>query len=141
VPDQKEVTMQRHNTTGIAALTIPLTIICGLLAPGLSSAAEPEMRGRTCSNGSLSGRFGYVTIGVLLGSPGLPAEAQFRAVGAATFDGEGHYTLVEHTIINGTPPAIPWISDTGTYSINPDCTGTMTLTTPLNPVTLTLVAW
>src|SRR5438270_1333271 len=54
-PDHKEVTMKKRMTK-IAALTIPLTIVCGLLVPAVSSAAENE-NGRACSNRSLSGRF------------------------------------------------------------------------------------
>lgn len=45
---------------------------------------------------------------------------------------------MEHTIVNGMPPTAPWISNSGTYSINADCTGTMILNTPNSPVPLTL---
>jgi hypothetical protein len=136
-PDHKEVTMKKRTST-IAALTIPLAIVCGLLVPAVSSGAEREMNGRACSNRSLSGRFGGVSTGVLLNVPGLPPEAQFRTVGATNFDGQGTFTGVEHTIVNGMPPTAPWISNSGTYSINPDCTGTMVLNTPGSPVPLTL---
>ena len=60
------------------------------------------------------------------------------SVGATTFDGQGTFTGVEHTIVNGMPPTAPWTSNSGTYSINADCTGTMVLNTPGNPVPLTL---
>ena len=122
--------------TRISALTIPITIVCGLLASTVSTAAE--MEARACSNRSLSGHFGSVAIGVLIGVPGLPAEAQFRSIGASTFDGAGNFTSVEHTVINGATPAITWLANFGTYSVNPDCTGTMVLNTPNSPVPLTL---
>lgn len=48
-PDHKEVTMTKR-TTRIAALTIPLTMICVLLVPAVSSGAESEINGRACSN-------------------------------------------------------------------------------------------
>jgi hypothetical protein len=131
----KEVTMKKQ-TTGIAALAIPLTIAFGLLAGNICSAADNQTAVLACSNWAVSGRFASVATGVLLQSPGLPPEAQIRSIGISDFDGRGNVTLVEHTIINGMPPPTPWISDTGTYSVNPDCTGTMVLNTPLSPVPL-----
>src|SRR5215472_10289104 len=99
----------KKRTTGIAALTIPLIMACGLLAGSFCSAEENQTARRACSNAALSGRFAAVATGVLLGAPGLPPEAQFRSLGIADFDGQGNLTSVEHTIINGMPPATPWI--------------------------------
>ena len=55
------------------------------------------------------------------------------------FDGRGTFTAVEHVVVNGVPvnPA-PWTPATGTYAVNPDCTGTMVKETPNSPVPLVL---
>jgi hypothetical protein len=39
----------------------------------------------------------------------------------------GNLTSVDHVVVGGEPPAEEWRSTTGTYSINPDCTGSASL--------------
>ena len=48
-----------------------------------------------------------------------------RTLVLAHFDGEGNINEVDHVVLNGTPPAAQdeWRPSTGTYTINPDCTG------------------
>jgi hypothetical protein len=46
----------------------------------------------------------------------------------AHYDGAGHFTQVDHVVVNGMPPGPPqWHPGSGTYSVNPDCTGTTTV--------------
>jgi hypothetical protein len=121
----------------ISMLAVPLMIACGLLASGPSAMAERD--DQTCSNRTLSGDYGnFNSEGVLIGTPGLPQEAQFRSVGVYHFDGNGNFTGVEHTVINGTPLELDWTANSGTYSVNSNCTGTMVLNTPNSPVPLSL---
>jgi hypothetical protein len=55
------------------------------------------------------------------------------------FDGSGNLTWVEHTVINGTLLEPGWTATaSGTYEVNPDCTGTATVNTPNSPVPLIL---
>ena len=54
------------------------------------------------------------------------------------FDGKGNLTWVEHTVINGTPLQPGWTPASGTYAVNPDCTGTAVVNTPNSPVPLHL---
>jgi hypothetical protein len=49
---------------------------------------------------------------------------QANTVGRTHFDGRGHLTWVEHTVIDGTLLEPAWTAATGTYTVNPDCTGT-----------------
>ena len=49
------------------------------------------------------------------------------------YDGKGNITQVDHVVVGGFPPAQEWQPGTGTYSVNPDCTGTAVLHTPENP--------
>ena len=73
---------------------------------------------------------------MLIGTPGLPSEAQFRSIGVIHFDGKGHLTWIEHTVINGTLVLPDGAQASGTYTINPDCSGTTVVNTPNSPVPL-----
>jgi len=93
----------------------------------------------TCSNATLDGDFGFIITGTRLSHPGGPMES---VVGVAMthFDGSGNLTQTDniHGSVSGF--AAPDRKGTGTYTINADCTGTMTLVnegTP--PLTLRIV--
>jgi hypothetical protein len=116
----------------------PLMIVCGLLASGVSAVAEQEGRHFACSDRTLSGDYGYAAEGVLIGTPGLPAIAPFRSVGMTHFDGRGNLSWLERTVINGVPANSDWTTASGTYSVNPNCTGTAVVITPNSPVPLHL---
>jgi hypothetical protein len=49
------------------------------------------------------------------------------------YDGKGNLTQVDHVVINGIPPEQDWTPGSGTYTVNSDCTGVASLTTPGNP--------
>ena len=55
------------------------------------------------------------------------------------FDGRGHLTWIEHTVVNGEPVHPGWTSASGTYTVAADCTGTMVVNTPNSPAPLKLV--
>jgi len=57
----------------------------------------------------------------------------------AHFDGEGNLTDVDHVVLNGVPPAEEWRPGTGTYTINPDCTGSAVINTGNPPIPLHFV--
>jgi hypothetical protein len=82
------------------------------------------------------GDYGYSAEGVLLPAPGI--SLQFRSVGMTHFDGKGNLTWVEHTVVNGAPLQVGWTEASGTYAVNPDCTGTAVVNTPNSPVPLDL---
>jgi hypothetical protein len=47
-------------------------------------------------------------------------------IAKTTFDGDGNLTQVDAVAVNGSIAEV-WRPGTGTYTLNPDCTGTMTL--------------
>jgi hypothetical protein len=47
-----------------------------------------------------------------------------RGVAMTHFDGRGNLSQVDFTTRNGVPAAADWRPATGTYEVNPDCTGT-----------------
>ena len=89
-----------------------------------------------CSNATLEGSYGFTVTGMRPSGPGGPVET-IVGVAMTSFDGNGNLTQTDniHGSISGF--AHPDRPGTGTYTINSDCTGTMTLTSTGAP-TLTL---
>ena len=117
--------------------------LCFLLAFGASAVAQSNStpahaRDGQCSNRTLHGAYGCSVQGVLLNIPGLPPEATFVGVTTSTFDGKGNLTGTEHVVVNGSPFNSGFGANSGTYSVNPDCTGTAIVNTPNSPVPLNL---
>ena len=136
--------MQMKLVSRISLVTIPIVIVCGLMVAPSSlrvAASSPQTDDghiKACANRTLHDDYGSAAEGVLLNIPGLPPEAQFRGLTMTHFDGNGNLTWVEHTVINGTPLQPGWTPASGTYAVNPDCTGTMLVNTPNSPVPLHL---
>jgi hypothetical protein len=127
--------MQRRSMSRILSLAIPLAIACVMLASGVS--AQADSGDKNCSNRTLNGNYGGRSEGSLLPAPGV--SLPFRALTMTHFDGRGNLTWVEHTVINGTLLGSDWSTTaSGTYAVNPDCTGTATIDTPNSPVPLVL---
>jgi hypothetical protein len=128
--------MKRNSIARILMAVSQTVIVCSLLASGVSAMAESD--DKRCSNRTLFGDYGSVSEGVLLNVPGLPPEAQFRAVTMTHFDGKGNLSWVEHTVLNGVLLEPGWTPASGTYAVNSDCTGTAVVNTPNSPVPLSL---
>ena len=109
-------------------------ILAALVA--LTPAARADSDG-PCSNQTLRGDYGFAIEGTFFAPqpPNLPPQppttvAQFRGVALTSFDGKGKLTQVDHYVVNGAPPAIEWQASTGTYTVNSNCTGRLTLVVP-----------
>jgi hypothetical protein len=125
----------------ILKTAIPLTIVCALFASGCSAMAQSataQSHEGHCSNRTLSGEYGCSVQGFLLNIPGLPPEATFVGVTTSTFDGKGNLTGTEHVVVDGSSFNPGFDTNSGTYSVNPDCTGTALVNTPNSPVPLNL---
>jgi hypothetical protein len=133
--------MQRQSMK-ISTLATPLVLVFGLLASGASAMAQSEAdsddQHPSCSNRTLSGDYGNTSEGLLSPTPGAPPTVQFRSVGVYQFDGKGSFTGMEHTVVNGTPLDTDWTANSGTYSVNSNCTGKLVLNTPNAPVPLNI---
>jgi hypothetical protein len=105
--------MKRSNTTktfSIAALSA--------LVLSVAPAAMADDKG--CTNATLQGSFAFIGTGVII-SPAVVA-GPTATVNALNFDGIGGVTsAVGSSSQNGT---IGPLTETGTYTVNPDCTGT-----------------
>jgi hypothetical protein len=96
----------------IAALNLFLIVLLGTLL-----WAQP-VRPVACSNGSLTGRYGFAINGTANGNP-------ITAVGQIATDGNGTLAGNETISENGTVGNL--LGVLGTYAIKSDCTGTMTI--------------
>jgi hypothetical protein len=82
-----------------------------------------------CSLRSLNGCYGSTIAGNLVGGP---MAGPVAGIVLQNFDGEGGLTQVDTVSINGNTIAQGRHS-TGTYTVNPDCTGSATLNFPDQP--------
>ena len=79
-----------------------------------------------CSNSTLHGRYAFTITGQILAPS--PAAGLVSGVAMTFFDGDGGGSQLDHAVHNGVPPVEDWRPGSISYSINPDCTGTMTIT-------------
>jgi len=115
------------------ASTFATLILSGLL--GLAPAVNAHADEGHCSDRTLHSTYGFSVEGTFLATANTPMLV-LRAVALTTFDGKGGLTQVDHYVVNGTPqtpPDNPWPSSSGTYSVNSDCTGKLTLNVPNMP--------
>jgi hypothetical protein len=78
---------------------------------------------RECSDASLRGSFGFTSTGALIALP-APLAGPFGEIGRQTFDGRGTTDGTATLSANGN---ILKVTFDGTYTVNPDCTGSMSL--------------
>ena len=120
----KEMIMKRSaiaKTFTIAAVTA--------LVLGIAPTAKADDKG--CSNATLQGTFAYTSTGSITAPPALAGPV--AEVGTQTFDGTGATTATATVSQNGN---ILQLTITGTYTVNPDCTGTLTL--QVSPIGVTV---
>jgi hypothetical protein len=100
------------NTFTMAAVTA--------LALALASTAKADNKG--CSNATLRGSYAQTGSGVITAPP--DQAGPFANVGTLTFDGNGGLTGALVVSSNGSSSQA---TETGTYTVNSDCTGTYTV--------------
>jgi hypothetical protein len=119
--DEKEIVMER--------ILLRCQVVC-LVAVSMFYAQsvvaqEESAKVKECSKATLQGGFAYTSVGTLLDSYVPPPFAgPFGEVGRQTFDGKGHTEATGSTSSNGN---FARVTIEGTYTVNPDCTGSMTL--------------
>ena len=123
--------MKRTVISGKLLIVPAVMALCGVLASATSSAADPA--DRRCSNRTLVGDYGFAIEGEILG-----AGLHIRGLALQHYDGRGNITQVDHIVTEGAPPAENWAPGSGTYFVNPDCTGVAVINTASNPFPLHL---
>lgn len=96
----------------------------------LAASSTLTAHASACSNSTIRGTYAFTIHGTIF----LPNGSTLLINGIAkeTFDGQGNETQVDAVATNGvlTPG---WRPGTGSYVVNPDCTGTQTITVPGMP--------
>jgi hypothetical protein len=100
----------------------------------VSIASTAQAHDRECTDATLKGTFAYTNTGFLTDPP--PLAGPFAGVGTQTLDGNGATTATAWVSQNGN---VLLVTLTGTYTVNPDCTGTLTL--DISPVGITAHAF
>ncbi len=106
--DTKGETMKLSNTAKTTTL-IALFVLALTAAPAAKAA---------CSNATLRGTYSDQDTGTIVGV------GPFTGVNLDIFDGKGHLGISGISSLNGSVSAG---TETGTYQVNPDCTGTYTV--------------
>jgi hypothetical protein len=103
---------------------VPTTfvVVVAVFVLGILSHTQARER-RECSAASLQGGFGFLSNGNLNALP-APLAGPFVEVGRQTFDGKGNTDGTATASANGN---LRHFTLQGTYVVNPDCTGSMTL--------------
>ncbi len=124
-----------HARTNPKTTATPKTKL-GRLHRRLDTTKRKQSENENCSNRTLFGDYGALIEGTILG-----LDLPLRTLMMAHFDREGGLTEVDHVVINGVPPVAEeeWRPATGTYTVNPDCTGSAVINTGNPPIPLHFV--
>jgi hypothetical protein len=95
----------------------------------LAACVIPANAQQYCNSQMLSGEYTFVINGMILAGP---LAGLVNGVAVQTFDGNGSFTSKDHVVLNGVQPAEEWRQSTGTYTVNPDCTGKQQVNFPNN---------
>jgi hypothetical protein len=102
-----------------------------MLALALAATSAVTAQASNCSNATIRGSYAYTIHGQVFipNGPTLFIDGLART----TFDGAGNITELDAVAVNGNL-APGWAPNTGIYSVNPDCTGTITVTNGNQPL-------
>jgi hypothetical protein len=101
-----------------------------LLTLALAASSTLTAHASACSNSTIRGSYAFTIHGTIFLPDG--STLLIDGIDKITFDGKGNLTQVDAVATNGNL-APGWRPGTGTYSVNPDCTGTQTIVIPGMP--------
>jgi hypothetical protein len=97
-----------------------------LLTLCTSGSAYAQSDSALCNNALIAGTYGFTIEGNKLG--GLGPVGPMVGVAMTKFDGVGHLTQIDTVTVGGVKVAdFTHTPAQGTYTVNPDCTGTFTI--------------
>ena len=122
--------MTHQSISKVSMMAMPAMIAGCLLMSGAIAQAQQQTAStfsqeRGCSNKTLVGDYGFTIEGTI-----LDANLPIRGLALQHYDGRGHITQVDHVVDGGYPPPQEWTHGTGTYRVNPDCTGSAVIISP-----------
>jgi len=98
--------------------------IAAVTALALGITPKANAYHKACSNATLKGTFAEKDAGFIANTPPAPPSL-FAGVNLDTFDGKGTITATGFATVDGSGGPQ---TETGTYTVNPDCTGTYEVT-------------
>jgi hypothetical protein len=121
----------RQQLLGRVSIAVGMVIVSGaalVLSPRV--AAQDEETGRICAQSTLRGDYGLLASGVRSLPPVLGGGSEhFAATALWTFHGDGTFTqrtgAALHGEVTGIAPGVGEVP--GTYLVNENCTGSMSL--------------
>ncbi len=96
-----------------------------LLTLALAASSTLTAHASACSNLTIKGTYAFTIHGTVF-LPGGAPPLLVDGLAKTTFNGNGNLTQLDAVAVNGNV-APGWRLSTGTYSVNPDCTGTFTV--------------
>ena len=125
--------MERKSVFKMPAMPTTIMIICGLLVAGSSAWADDGVEGPPCTLKTLKGRYLVADKGTILPPAfGVTAPTPGANAGFHLFNGDGTGIDMVTFRVNGVTVlenAVVPIS----YTVNPDCTGTLKVLVPGGP--------
>ena len=100
------------------------SLSAGVLVLAVASVIPAHAQNQ-CSDRTLRGTYASVFNGQILTGP---LAGLVNGITLETFDGNGHFTSLDHVVLNGVQPVEEWRESSGTYTVNPDCTGRKVVT-------------
>jgi hypothetical protein len=124
--------MMRMKKIGFVLATGAALAAGVLLSLPRNVAAQIDGAGRPCTDATLRGAYGFLLTGVRAVPPPFGGGTEMViATGVRRYDGSGSFSDSGsglHGQITGITPDLGGV--TGTYAVNPDCTGTSSVTIP-----------
>jgi hypothetical protein len=122
IPPRRQLLRRTVGAAGVAGL-----LAAFVLSVPWGIAAQGDGEGRVCGTQTLHGDYGLAGMGVR--GLGPAASESFATVSMVTYDGQGGFSAigVSHGQVTGVREGLPV---TGTYYVNPDCTGGQTTNIP-----------
>jgi hypothetical protein len=122
IASRRQLLRHTASVAGVAGLIAA----CALSIPW-GVAAQVDEEGRVCGMHTLHGDYGLAGTGVRGLGPG--ASETFATISMVTYDGQGGFSAigVSHGQVTGVREGQPV---SGTYHVNPDCTGGQTTNIP-----------
>jgi len=109
-------------------------VIRNVQAQGDNPTADAHAKVFPCSTATLTGRYAIRGEGVVPGGPPPAPMVPFAVVALDTLDGQGQVTDADTASVNGV--VVSQVNH-GTYTVNEDCSGTLTINIPTPPFQLT----
>jgi hypothetical protein len=116
--------MKRRTLLGVTVLAVGLTTLAVAAAgPERTEEGRDLKHAARCSERTLKGKYGVTLSGLRPGAGGVLE--QFVGLSMQTYDGQGNFTQTDNT--HGPTGSATDQPGWGTYTVNPDCSGTKTL--------------